>query len=113
MPDLDKTGDGTRTCAENRAAYVARTYGEDLQRLVFFALNNNSGFFNACSGCQDWLCNARGFLKNQNGSWIISTVKPPGWQPNPLSEAEAETLYNAGEEVISDESEAYFRRMGL
>jgi hypothetical protein len=106
------TMSGTGSCAENRALHVAQTYDERLQDLVFFALNINSEFFNACAGCQSWLFNGRGYLKNQSQQWLISTAKPSGapsfyWVDHPLSDREREVLYDAGDEV-SQESAAYF-----
>ncbi|HEV2676518.1 MAG TPA: hypothetical protein VGV37_18475 [Aliidongia sp.] len=108
LQDLNKTSDGSGVCAENRAAYLAASYGEKLHDMVFFALNAASELFNACTQCQTWVYNGRGFMKNQSGSWIICTTKPPYWTPNALSDAERETLYAAGDEAISAESADYF-----
>jgi cytidine deaminase len=108
MDELTKSTRGNGKCAENRAAYVAASYGEKLEELVFFALNDNSELYNACPDCQTWVCNARGFMKNQNQLWMISTVRPPNWTDYPLTKAERETLYNAGEKVISETSQQYF-----
>lgn len=113
MDELRMTPDGSGHCAENRAAYVASTYNEKLEDLVFFALNDRSEFYNACHECQTWIWKARGFMKNQNGYWIISTAKPdtnspPQWANYPLTGREQETLYEAGESVISEDSREYF-----
>lgn len=115
LAELAKSGDGS--CAENRALYVAETYGERLADLVFFALNIQSEFFNACTGCQSWLFNARGYLKNQSQRWLIATARPSGapsfyWVDHPLSNREREILYDAGDE-ISQESAAYFAAMNF
>src|SRR5688572_10750107 len=56
--NLQMEGEGH--CAENRAYWVAKSYRERLEDLVFFALNKEPEFFNACSTCQGWLSNARG-----------------------------------------------------
>jgi uncharacterized protein with PIN domain len=71
MDELAKTKDGSGKCAENRAAYLAGLYGEKLGDLVFFALNDNSELFNACSDCQKRGWQGRGFMKNQNQVWMI------------------------------------------
>lgn len=117
MGSLGKSDTSGGLCAEDRALKVAESYDEKLEDLVFFALNVKSEFFNACSTCQGWLYKARGFMKNQSGSWIISTNRPDafqgGWVAKPLTEAEQETLYGAGAGTISSESQAYFDTMSF
>ncbi|AZZ92291.1 hypothetical protein EUZ85_16770 [Hahella sp. KA22] len=114
MAELNTTDWGTGGCAENRAAYLAMAYGERLDNMVFFAMNDNSEYFNACSECQRWLCGVhpgRGFLKNQSQEWMISTTR---FQPSsgtyveaPLTEREQETLFAAGDEIDADSREFY------
>ncbi|ABC30347.1 hypothetical protein HCH_03607 [Hahella chejuensis KCTC 2396] len=114
MAELNTTDWGTGGCAENRAAYLAMAYGEALDNMVFFALNDNSEYFNACSECQRWLCGdhpGRGFLKNQSQEWMICTTR---FQPSsgayvdiPLTDREQETLFAAGDEIDADSHEFY------
>lgn len=102
-------------CAETRAAYVAKSYGEQVSDLVFFAMNVNGEMFNACPTCQKWLLpDARGFLKNQSQTWCINTQQicfssgGVSYPDYPLEEWELINLSKAGEKVISEESQKYF-----
>jgi cytidine deaminase len=94
----NKTLDGTGTCAENRAVYVALSYGEALESLVLFALNKEGEYFNACQQCQEWVWQARGFLRYHKSEWRISTARciDGNWKDKPLTDEETETLYQAG-----------------
>jgi cytidine deaminase len=98
LEELKKTPDGTGECAENRAVYVALTYGEALESLVLFAVNTSGEYFNACQSCQSWVWQARGFLRYHKGEWQISTARFNGnkWEDKPLTGGETETLYQAG-----------------
>ncbi len=114
MSSLTKTPEGTSTCAENRAAYVAHSHGEARGVLVFFARNRTNEYFNACSECQKWLSSstpARGFLKNHRQEWLISTTHynptAGAYTPSPLSDSERETLYRQGDEIDEESRKVY------
>lgn len=98
MDKLKKTEVGSCKCAENRAVHVATTYGEALESLVLFTMNNNSEYFHPCKGCQGWIWKARGYLRNYNGYWQIATRQEYSqWQESrPFTKVEAKILYEAG-----------------
>lgn len=114
MPGLNKTNSGSKTCAENRAEYVANTYGESKADLVFFAMNINGEFFNPCEGCQTWILQSRGYLKNQSRQWTISTTSfiNARYVDKPFVEKELKNLIVATNEV-SDESKQYYQKINF
>lgn len=100
-----------KCCAEFSAAYVALTYGEPLESLVFFTMNKDGEPFKPCDQCLDWMTGrvrgwmaAQGSYEYNSQRWTLARADNAEW---PKSDLEA---LQAAARFVENENAAFYKQ---